>query len=85
MLYCSKCNQPIIEKGATIPGRVRGKYDFVEQMDVGDSVLTKTEKDYDAVRHAFRHRKIPSRSTKMSDGSGWRVWRIAIDTKDNPV
>jgi len=76
MPHCEKCHQPIIERGIKIPNRVRGKWDFIDDMEIGDSVLTKTEKDYDAVRHALRHRNMKARTAKLGDGSGWRVWRI---------
>lgn len=67
-----------IEKNIPLPSETRGrppsgKYGWVSDFEVGDSVLIEDEKNYHLTRYALRHYSIKYRSHKV-DG-GWRIWR----------
>ena len=66
----------ILEKGIPVPGKKRGKWDFLEKMELGDSIITTTMRDYDNARYAMRHRGMRYRSIKEPNGTGWRLWRV---------
>ena len=76
MIRCESCGQMILEKGIPIPQRTRGKWDFLNDMGVGDSIITTTPRDFENVRSAMRHRKMRYRSVKEANRAGWRIWRI---------
>tara|TARA_R100001015_G_C4616224_1_gene172332 strand:+ start:1154 stop:1432 length:279 start_codon:yes stop_codon:yes gene_type:complete len=73
---CGECNQVILNKGIPVPAARRGKWKILDRMQVGDSLITTTEKECDRVRRAMYDRGIKYRSRKESNGTGWRIWRI---------
>ena len=75
---CETCGQMKLEKGVPIPqGNKRGKWDFLEEMHIGDSILVTTARDYENSRSALRHRRIQYKTKKEMNGMGWRLWRVA--------
>jgi hypothetical protein len=76
---CNECGQVIVflEKGVPVPGVQRGKWNILDQMEIGDCLSATTETDYEKVRGAMYHRGMKYRSRKEPDGTGYRIWRIA--------
>lgn len=69
--------QMILEKGVPVPKKKRGKWDFLDDMQLGESLMVTTRKDYENARSAMRFRKMKYRSMKDPAGTGWRIWRVA--------
>lgn len=66
----------VLDKGIPVPSKKRGKWDFLENMELGDSIITTTPQDYENARSAMRHRGMRYRSIKEPSGTGWRLWRV---------
>lgn len=62
-----------IEKGVEFT-KYRGKWDWVAEMQVNDSVFVETQKEADGIRYALRWRYRKAKMRKI-DG-GYRVWRV---------
>lgn len=77
MIKCEECGKMILEKGIPVPPARRGKWNFLDEMEIGDSIAMTTEKEYDNARTAMRQKKMRYRSMKEPNGTGWRIWRIA--------
>jgi hypothetical protein len=81
LMYCSKCLKEVIEKNQPIKlKKYRGRWNFLDRLEIGDSFVLGTIQDYDNARRSMHSKKIPYRSAKMSDGSGWRIWKVNKDT-----
>lgn len=74
---CEDCGHMIMDRGIPVPERQRGKWDFLSDMEVGDSFIVTTHDEFEKVRGAMYHRKLGIRTRKEPDGTGWRVWRIS--------
>jgi len=73
---CAECNQVVLEKGIPIPGGRRDRWNILSGMEVGDSLVATTERDFEKVRAAMRYRGMEYRSRKEPNGTGYRIWRI---------
>lgn len=71
----------MIEKDFHIPTPRRGRWAFINDMEIGDSIHVDFEPDYqrarDAMRHYCRKNGWSYTTRKEPDGSGYRVWRTA--------
>jgi len=71
----------MIEKGVPIPKPKKGKWSFINDMEVGDSIHVDNESDYqkarDSMRHYCRRNGWKYITRKEPDGPGFRVWRTA--------
>ena len=76
MQKCESCGQMILEKGIPLPPKKKGKWNFLNDMRIGDSIICTTIKDFEDIRGAMRYRKMRYRSLKEPQGTGWRIWRI---------
>ena len=69
----------MIEKGVPVPKPNRGKWAFINDMVVGDSIFVQDYADYEKARYSMINycKKNDWRyiSRKEPDGSGWRLWR----------
>ena len=61
-----------IEKNVPIPKMGRGDWDFLENMEIGDSIFFETKTAAMRCRDAMRYRKMGYRTSKV--GGGYRVW-----------
>jgi hypothetical protein len=73
---CGECNQVILNKGIPVPDGRKGKWKMLDRMEVGDSLITTTEREYNAARYSLYYRGIKHKSRKEPNGTGWRIWRI---------
>jgi len=73
---CGECGQMILEKGIPVPPARKNKWSFLDSMEVGDSLMVTTARDFENVRTAMRQRKMRYRSLKDPSGTSWRLWRI---------
>jgi hypothetical protein len=73
---CEECGQVILEKGIPVPGGRRDRWNILSQMEIGDSLITTTDQDFEKVRAAMRYRGMEYRSRKEPNGTGYRLWRI---------
>ena len=78
-MYCSKCLNELVEKNVPIKAK-RGKWNFLNHLKDGDSILVGTEDEYNNARRTMYYKNIPLKSAKMPDGSGWRIWKVEQDT-----
>ena len=80
-MYCSRCLKEVIEKNQPIKvKKYRGRWNFLDRLETGDSFVLGTAQEYDNARRSMHYKNIPYRSAKMSDGSGWRIWKVNKDT-----
>lgn len=63
-----------IEKNVERP-QWRGKMNFVDEMNIGESIFVLDQKEMDSIRFALRHRGKRASCRKM-DG-GYRIWRVS--------
>jgi len=87
-MYCSKCLKEVIEKNQPIKlKKHRGRWNFLDRLETGDSFVVGTPEEYVNARSAMSHRKIPYTSAKMPDCSGWRLWKVNVDASEeaNPM
>lgn len=73
---CEGCGQMILERGIPVPPAKKNKWSFLDSMEVGDSLMVTTSRDFENARTAMRQRKMRYRSLKDPAGTGWRLWRI---------
>lgn len=66
--------QKRIDKGIPIP-KYRVKNQFLDSMQVNDSIHVLTARELNSVRAGMRYRKM--KSTCRKDEYGWRIWRTA--------
>jgi hypothetical protein len=69
-------NQMILEKGIPVPPSRRGKWDFLDEMEIGDSLAVTTHREFESLRRSMYGKGMKYRSMKEPGGTGWRVWRI---------
>ena len=57
----------------------RGRWEFINSMDIGQSFLLETEEEFqrgrDAMRFYCKKNGWSYTTHKQLDGTGWRVWR----------
>lgn len=63
-----------IDKGVEIPRRARGQWDFVDEMEPGDSILFDNQQEQLRCRDALRYRKMKYKTAMTNEG--YRVWFI---------
>ena len=67
-----------IETNVPLPSKnkgVKGKWDFITEMQIGDSFFVDDNHKTRAARFAFRYRGLKCTTKKVKDG--YRIWRIA--------
>lgn len=65
-----------IEKNVPLPNKgVAGKNNFIQEMEIGDSVFCENKYKKDTIRYAFHYRGIKYISRR--EGTGWRIWRAS--------
>jgi len=76
-----------IDKGIPLPEggllSFSSKYDFVREMEYGDSVQTNNDSEKQGVRYAIlasdSYSKVVTRSYKDEDGNKvWRIWKVKL-------
>ena len=71
-------NKPVIEKNIPLPNSYgRGRWGYLKEMAVGDSIITNNKKHYHQIRNFLSyHFKITAR-TICNDDKNWkaRIWR----------
>jgi len=76
---CECCGQEtlkVIEGKVPELRKVKGKWDFLDELKPGDGFLTYTVKEYDNARRSMHTKRIKYHSAKQKDGSGWLI-RVA--------
>ena len=76
MEKCGECGQVIIEKGIPVPPNAKEKWRFLDDMEIGDSLIVTTAHEFEKVRGSMYNRGIKYRSRKEPNGTGYRLWRI---------
>jgi len=46
---CESCGQMILEKGIPLPPKKKGKWNFLNDMRIGDSIICTTIKDFEDI------------------------------------
>ena len=67
-----------IEKNIEMPKAQGGrpaKWAAIDEMQVGDSLLLESEALVHKARFAMYHRGFKPSFRKLTDGTGWRIWR----------
>tara|TARA_R110001583_G_scaffold102756_2_gene249419 strand:- start:489 stop:701 length:213 start_codon:yes stop_codon:yes gene_type:complete len=65
-----------IEKGIPMPKKKSfRKYAWLDEMEIGDSVLVNTVKEVDIIRAQIRNQGKRSERRKVEEG-GYRIWRV---------
>ena len=71
----------MIDKGVPIPGKKKGKWSFINDMEVGDSIFLDNHSDFEKARYSMIHyckkNKWSYQTRKEPDGTGYRIWRTA--------
>ena len=65
-----------IEKGIPMPEKKSfRRHSWIDEMEIGDSVLVSTIKEVDIIRAQIRNRGKRSERRKVEEG-GYRIWRV---------
>jgi len=76
VLMCECCGQfkGSIKKNAKMKNiKTRGRWNFLSDMDTGDTLELVNFDDFENARRAMHYRGIKYRSAKMNDGSGYQL------------
>lgn len=63
-----------VDKDIPMPNKgVAGKFNFISDMKIGESIFVEDKYQRDSIRSAFKYRNIPCITRR--EAKGYRIWR----------
>jgi hypothetical protein len=76
LMRCENCGKIMVVKGARMRESkgVLGKWNFLTELEPGDSLVATNKYEKDSIRSALRYRKMKYKLRREPDKSGWRIF-----------